>query len=301
MKEEKYNDYIIKITKDTGDVVYICAQCKDKEYKQPQGVNVHLLYCEKSIGKEKVLINKRKRSQACYKMHKQESKDKKELRYKHSSESLKLFFNNNENREKRSLQTKKQHENMSSETKTKLYKKISKSVSNTFKQFSLKEKEEFSEKVSKGLLNMSQEEKEQMKLNRANSRQIYLNNRTEEDILKQSLSMKKYWGELSSGKKNEIISKREQTCLEKYKVRNYFLYEDAIINRRAHYKYNNINFDSLPELCFYLEYEDKGIERNSTKLKFTYLNKEHITIPDFKINNILYEIKGDHFKKNDDI
>lgn len=76
-------------------------------------------------------------------------------------------------------------------------------------------------------------------------------------------------------------------------------------NRRTKYKYNNIYFDSKPEIAFYIWLTDVkdilGIDFiYKPKVSFPYyINYEtRYYIPDFQIGDQFFEIKGDHFFKD---
>lgn len=98
---------------------------------------------------------------------------------------------------------------------------------------------------------------------------------------------------------DEINKKREKTNLEKYNVINVGLLFSP-------YKYRGINFDSSWELAFYIYHKDKGhtIIREPCVISYKENGKLKKYIPDFKVGNKLYEIKGDHlltFYKNGNI
>lgn len=64
------------------------------------------------------------------------------------------------------------------------------------------------------------------------------------------------------------------------------------------YSYDSMNFDSKLELAFYIYNKDlgKNIVRNpNVSFEFTAGNKTHQCFPDFKLDDKLYEIKGDQF------
>lgn len=67
------------------------------------------------------------------------------------------------------------------------------------------------------------------------------------------------------------------------------------------YKYNNLNFDSKPELAFWIYCKDHNlnIKRESKVFEYYFNNKKHLTYIDFELDNKLIEIKGDHFLKED--
>ena len=65
---------------------------------------------------------------------------------------------------------------------------------------------------------------------------------------------------------------------------------------RTLYVYNNIEFDSLPELALYLYAiaHNEPIEREPIRLEYTFNNKLYCCYPDFKYKDELVEIKGPH-------
>lgn len=92
----------------------------------------------------------------------------------------------------------------------------------------------------------------------------------------------------------------KQTCLEKYGVEH--IAQTGLFDRKAKYEYNNLIFDSKPELAYYIYNKEKNIpiERN-TKESFEYIfeEKKHKYFPDFIVNNNFVEIKGEQFLKED--
>ena len=113
-------------------------------------------------------------------------------------------------------------------------------------------------------------------------------------------------------KTKEFREKSRKTCLEKYNV-EYPTQNKEIINKvikkfyenidkhkikKSKYFYNNIYFDSRPELAYYIWLKDNNINfeyHPNIKLEYYYENKKHIYEPDFLVNNELHEIKGLHF------
>ena len=96
-------------------------------------------------------------------------------------------------------------------------------------------------------------------------------------------------------------SKNRQTCTEKYGVDWFSKTEDFSLKIRKKYYYNNIGFDSWPELAVYLYCINNNIEikRATIKFNYTFNNVVHCYFPDFEIEGKLVEIKGDHFFKED--
>lgn len=93
----------------------------------------------------------------------------------------------------------------------------------------------------------------------------------------------------------------EQGILKKYGVRRYAQTEEFHYKSQHKYLYNNETFDSFPELAYYIYCIDhnKSIIRVPIRLSYYYDDIEHYYLPDFKVDNELIEIKGDHFFKED--
>ena len=84
----------------------------------------------------------------------------------------------------------------------------------------------------------------------------------------------------------------------KYPIQN----KEIFAKNRAHYKFNNIIFDSSWELAYYIWLKDNNINfeyHPKYSFEYEYNNIIHIYCPDFKINNEFYEIKGDMFFENE--
>lgn len=64
--------------------------------------------------------------------------------------------------------------------------------------------------------------------------------------------------------------------------------------RAKKYTYDNQNFDSEPEVAFYIWCKDqnKNIKRESKCFEYYYNNEKHLYFPDFEVDGIFYEIKG---------
>lgn len=101
-------------------------------------------------------------------------------------------------------------------------------------------------------------------------------------------------------KSSEYKDKYEQTCLNIYGKRHYSQTEDFHKKSYHRYRYKNQVFHSSWEVIFYIFCEDFNIEceRDIEPLSYIYNDEIHYYFPDFKINDKLYEIKGDHFIKD---
>lgn len=88
----------------------------------------------------------------------------------------------------------------------------------------------------------------------------------------------------------ELKEKWKNTIKEKYG-------DFSILCGHNKYKYENETFDSKWEIAYYIYLKDHNIEFEYQPKGFKYFinEKEHTYIPDFKIGNKYYEIKGDHF------
>lgn len=133
------------------------------------------------------------------------------------------------------------------------------------------------------------------------------------------LYLEKYGVENISQAK-EIKKKKEQTYLEHFGVKNPKQSKEVKektrqtwlsktseeirdIRRKASkkYTYQDEQFDSSWELAFYIYCKDhnKNILRETKSFSFMYNNKIHYFIPDFEVDEKLYEIKGDQFLAKD--
>jgi len=111
--------------------------------------------------------------------------------------------------------------------------------------------------------------------------------------------LKKYGAIRASGLA-ETKEKARQTCQARYGVDYYAQSEECQKFKHNYLKYEDIYFDSFPELCFYLYHikNNLTIERCPIKFKYSFNDEEHYYIPDFKINGTdIIEIKGDHLMK----
>lgn len=96
---------------------------------------------------------------------------------------------------------------------------------------------------------------------------------------------------------NDAVEKRKNTCLKKYNKEFIGQVHELHVIASKKYLYNNIMFDSSWELAYYIWLIDHNIEfeYQPEGIKYQFNNKDHYYYPDFKVNNELVEIKGDHF------
>ena len=72
---------------------------------------------------------------------------------------------------------------------------------------------------------------------------------------------------------------------------------------KAHYRYlfDSKSFDSAPEIAFYIYLKDNNMQfeyQPDVSFDYSFNGKVHRYFPDFKVEDKLYEIKGDHFFKD---
>lgn len=97
---------------------------------------------------------------------------------------------------------------------------------------------------------------------------------------------------------NEFKEKAKQTCLDKYGVEHQAHSRSISLKKHKRYKYNDINFDSAPELALYIYLKDHGVDfeyQPKAEFWYTHNNKQHKYMSDFKIGNDYVEIKGSQF------
>lgn len=71
---------------------------------------------------------------------------------------------------------------------------------------------------------------------------------------------------------------------------------------KSRYEFEELNFDSAPELAFYIWLKDNNIEfeyQPNEVFEYQFENKICIYQPDFKIGDLFFELKDDHFFKLD--
>ena len=118
---------------------------------------------------------------------------------------------------------------------------------------------------------------------------------------KRKLTCLEKYGVDNPYKLENVQSKGKQTCLEKYGTYFPSQNHNIFIKSRSKYTYENIKFDSSWELAYYIYLKDHNIDfEYQPNIKFEYIVNDniHYYFPDFKINDEIIEIKGDHFFDN---
>ena len=98
------------------------------------------------------------------------------------------------------------------------------------------------------------------------------------------------------------LRKLNDTCMKTYGVE--WPMQDARIRSKASVKYfyDNYEFDSKEELCFYVYLKDSKINfafQPNISFEYECEGKSHMYLPDFIVEGHVVEIKGDHFFKED--
>ena len=116
--------------------------------------------------------------------------------------------------------------------------------------------------------------------------------------IKKEESCLKHFGVRNPTKSKEVLNKIENTLYQRYGVKHPLQYREFQLKTKSKYIYEDINFDSSWELIFWLynkEVLNSNITRNLEPLIYYYNDEEFKYFPDFKIDDKIYEIKGDHF------
>ena len=104
------------------------------------------------------------------------------------------------------------------------------------------------------------------------------------------------------GAAQTIRQKIIETCLEKYNTPCPLRNENIKKLSFAKYFYNNIFFDSAPELAYYIWLTDNKISfeyQPNITFEYEYEGKKHIYMPDFLVEDQLIELKGSQFLNED--
>lgn len=101
---------------------------------------------------------------------------------------------------------------------------------------------------------------------------------------------------------NENVKKKCRETMVKHWGCEYNMQSKEIRSKaQTKYNYFGIKFDSAAELIYYIYCKDHNINiiRNTTYLTYYSNNKIHRYFPDFKIDGVYYEIKGNHMITED--
>ena len=115
---------------------------------------------------------------------------------------------------------------------------------------------------------------------------------------KLSQSLKKAYQE----RKAEIQLKKQTTLLKNYGVTSPMLSSELRSKQNQRIIYDGKKFDSMAELSFYIWLVENRIQfdfQPNFAFSYSYTGKTHMYFPDFKIGDLFFEIKGDHFFNKD--
>ena len=101
---------------------------------------------------------------------------------------------------------------------------------------------------------------------------------------------------------DKIKEQMAERYFEKHGVRCPFQNPEVQHKCTRKYKYNGINFDSAPEIAYFIWLADNNIDfeyKPKQVFFYTYNGKEHFYMPDFKVEDQFVEIKGDQFFAED--
>ena len=102
----------------------------------------------------------------------------------------------------------------------------------------------------------------------------------------------------------EVRQHIKQTLHNNYGVEHNSQIPEVRSQMQKKYKYDNIQFDSSAELCFYIWLTDNNIDfvfQPDIHFEYEFNKKIHQYCPDFQIEDMFFEIKGDHFFKDKDV
>ena len=94
----------------------------------------------------------------------------------------------------------------------------------------------------------------------------------------------------------------KKKCFELYGVENPMQCSEIRKKTMQKYSFMDISFDSAPEIAFFIFLKDNNIPfeyQPNISFDYKYDGKIHKYFPDFKVGDICFEIKGDHFFKED--
>ena len=106
------------------------------------------------------------------------------------------------------------------------------------------------------------------------------------------------YGCINAAASESVKTKIKETWIEKYNVDHPMKVDYIYRKSKKKIKYNDITFDSKPEVELYKFLIDKQIDfeyQPNVSFTYEYNGVQHKYYPDFRIDNELYELKGAHF------
>lgn len=101
----------------------------------------------------------------------------------------------------------------------------------------------------------------------------------------------------------EVQAKCRSTLWRNYHVTHNMQIPEVRSSSKKHYQFDNKQFDSAPELAFYIWLKDNNIEfeyQPGVSFEYEHDGKTHFYYPDFKIDDLLFELKGLQFFEDKD-
>lgn len=157
--------------------------------------------------------------------------------------------------------------------------------------------------------NRTKEEKEKIGKHISEVQQNFSEEKKAEISEKKRAAQIKHWDKISTRDRESLrIKNRESHLTESYLNRRLEIQKSRTkeywreIRSKSHhdYFYEGLNFDSSWELAVWIYAKDHGlsIEREPVMLEYEVNGKVKKYFPDFRLNEDLIEVKGDHFFKN---
>ena len=100
----------------------------------------------------------------------------------------------------------------------------------------------------------------------------------------------------------EVKKHRAETSMKIYGCENPMQNHDVRLKQQQKYKFQNVAFDSAPELAFYIWLSDNNIKfeyQPNITFEYEFEGKKHFYMPDFLVEDQLVELKGNHFLNED--
>lgn len=169
-------------------------------------------------------------------------------------------------------------------------------VRNTFQMEKSKKQIKITKKINHGYENYTNVEKSrQTRYQRFGGRWESVDSKK-----KRKASFKKHYGVDNNMKCKAGLQEYFAGFEKKYGkgIKNPSQVTEIKCKQRSKYKYDNCFFDSAPEIAFYIWLKDNAIEfEYKPKIFFIYIvdKVKHRYFPDFKIGDLIFELKGDQF------
>lgn len=115
---------------------------------------------------------------------------------------------------------------------------------------------------------------------------------------KKTETFQKHYGVDHPMQREDVKQHFKEVSVEKYGVPYPMQNPDVYRKAKSKYYYDSKWFDSAPEIAFYIWLTDNNIAfeyKPSPGLTYEFNGKIHHFFPDFKVNDIYYEIKGNQF------